>query len=92
MDNSEVARYLAQDAEPEAAFAERFEGSFGHAIEVPAYGETESLFETLRSTPEGPLGEVLIVVVLNARDDSPEEIHEANRIARERIAAAASAS
>jgi hypothetical protein len=92
MDNPEVARYLAQDAEPEAAFAERFEGSFGHAIEVPAYGEIESLFETLRSTPEGPLGEVLIVVVLNARADSPEEIHEANRIARERIAAAASAS
>jgi hypothetical protein len=84
-----IAGYLEKDAEPEAEVAERFEGSFGHAIEVPAYGETDSLFETLESVPEGPQGDVLIVVVLNARADSPDEVHEANRVARERIAAVA---
>lgn len=86
-----ITQYLGRDAEPEAALAEHFEGSFGHAIEVPAYAETDSLFETLASVPEGPLGDVLVVVVLNARADSPEEVHEANRLARERIAAAAPA-
>lgn len=86
-----ITQYLGRDAEPEAALADAFEGSFGHAIEVPAYAETDSLFETLASVPEGPLGDVLVVVVLNARADSPEEVHEANRLARERIAAAAPA-
>jgi len=84
-----IAGYLEKHAEPEAMLAEAFEGSFGHAIEVPAYGETDSLFETLASVPEGPQGDVLIVVVLNARGDSPDEVHEANRVARERIAAVA---
>ncbi|HEY6066787.1 MAG TPA: hypothetical protein VIY96_11560 [Thermoanaerobaculia bacterium] len=76
--------------EPEAFLADRFEGAFGHAIEIPAYGETDDLFETLGSLPEGPLGHVLIVVVLNARADSPPEIHEANAAAREKLAALAS--
>ncbi|HLN92319.1 MAG TPA: hypothetical protein VK389_00525 [Thermoanaerobaculia bacterium] len=84
-----ISRYLSQSAEPEAALVERFEGSFGHAVEVPAYAETDSLFETLGSVPEGPAGEVLIVVVLNARADSPADVHDTNRIAREKIAAAA---
>lgn len=84
-----ISRYLSRSAEPEAALLERFEGSFGHAIEVPAYAETDSLFQTLGSVPEGPFGEVLIVLVLNARADSPAEVHERNRIARERIAAEA---
>jgi hypothetical protein len=84
-----IQRYLERDAEPEAALADAIEGSFAHAIEVPAYAETESLFETLASVPAGPRGDVLVVVVLNARADSPEEVHEANRLARERIAAAA---
>jgi hypothetical protein len=84
-----IARYLENDAEPETALAEVLEGSFGHAIEVPAYAETDSLFETLASVPEGPQGDVLIVVVLNARADSPAEVHEANRVARETIAAVA---
>jgi len=34
----------------------------------------------------GSLGDVLIVVVLNARRDSPKEVHEANAAARERLA------
>lgn len=90
--NETITRYLADGAEPEAGLADRFDGSFGHAIEIPAYGETDSLFQTLGSVPEGPLGESLIVVVLNARGDSPHEVHEANGTAREKIAAASSGS
>lgn len=82
-----IARYLDHDAEPEAALAERFRGDFGHAIEIPAYGERESLLQTLASVPTGPLGDVLIVVVLNARRNSPKEVHDANAAAREAIAA-----
>lgn len=87
-----VSQYLSRHAEPEAAHAGRLEGSFGHVLVVPAYGESESLFATLGSVPRGPRGEVLIVVVFNARADSPREIHEANRAALERLAGAAKAS
>lgn len=86
-----IPAYLARDAEPEASLAEGLEGSFGHAVEIPAYAETDSLFDTLGSVPEGPLGEVLIVVVLNARTNAPAAAHEANAVAREKIAALASA-
>ena len=69
-----------------AALADRIPGAFGHALEIPAYGEGETLFGTLASVPVGSLGEVLIVVVLNARRDSPREVHEVNAAARERLA------
>jgi len=85
-----MAQYLSRHAEPEAEAADRLEGEFGHALQIPAYGETESLFGTLASVPAGPLGEVLIVVVLNARADSPPEVHGANRTAREKITSAVS--
>ncbi|HZI66109.1 MAG TPA: hypothetical protein VFF17_06040 [Thermoanaerobaculia bacterium] len=81
-----VAEYLAERAEPEAAVAERLEGTFGHALEVPAYGEDETLFATLASVPAGPGGDVLIVVVLNARGDSPASVHRANAAARKKLA------
>ena len=84
--NKAIARYLEESAEPEAALADRVPGSFGHAIEIPAYGEGETLFRTLASVPVGSLGDVLIVVVLNARLDSPKVVHEANAVARERLA------
>jgi len=85
-----VARYLARTAEPEAALADRLRGTFGHALQVPAYGEQECLFDMLGSVPQGPLGDVLIVLVLNARADSPGKVHEANRAARDRVTALAS--
>lgn len=81
-----VARYLAQHAEPEAALADRVPGSFGHAIEIPAYGEEETLFDTLASVPVGPAGDVLVVVVLNARADSRREVHDTNAAARRKLA------
>jgi hypothetical protein len=82
-----ITRYLDHDSEPEAALAERVSATFGHAIEIPAYGERESLARTLASVPRGPSGDVLIVVVLNARKSSPPEVHEANGLARQMFAA-----
>ena len=87
-----VDQYLSRHAEPEAAVADRLEGSFGHAVVVPAYGEGQSLFDTLGSIPRGPRGETLVVVVLNARADSPAAVHEANRASRARLAEAARSS
>lgn len=80
-----LAKYLDRHAEPEARAADLLDGKFGHALEVPAYGEGESLFATLASVPEGPLGQALVVLVLNAREDSPEDIHRANQQTRERL-------
>jgi hypothetical protein len=79
-------QYLARHAEPEARIADALPGEYGHALIVPAYGERESLFSLLASVPGGPTGPVLIVVVLNARADSPEEVHASNTAARERLA------
>ena len=80
-----LKQYLSRHAEPEAAAADALDGSFGHVLIVPAYGERESLFATLGSVREGPRGPTLIVVVLNAREHSPPAIHEANAAARERL-------
>ena len=81
-----VSKYLQRHAEPEAEAASGLAGEFGHAIVVPAYGEEESLFTTLGSVTAGPGGDVLVVLVLNARADSPREVHAANTAARERLA------
>ncbi len=84
--NETIAGYLAAGAEPEATLAGRLAGTFGHALEIPAYGENETLFDTLASVPAGREGDVLIVVVLNARDDSPASVHRANAAARTKLA------
>jgi hypothetical protein len=79
-------QYLKRYAEPEARVAAQISESFGHALIVPAYGEQDGLFQTLRSVPRGPRGRVLIVLVLNAREDSPAPVHEANEAVRQRLA------
>jgi hypothetical protein len=85
-----VAQYLQRHAEPEAVAADALSGEFCHALVIPSYGEGQSLFDTLGSVPQGPAGKTLILVVLNARQDSPAPVHEANEAARERLASAAS--
>ncbi len=90
-DKKPVPQYLSRHAEPEAAVADRLDGSFGHVLVVPAYGEGRSLFDTLGSVPRGPRGNTLLVVVLNARADSPADVHDANAQAREALARASSA-
>ncbi len=92
MPDKAVSKYLSRHAEPEAGIADRFEGTFGHALVVPAYGEGQSLFDTLGSVPKGPRGETLVIICLNAREDSPPVIHEANTAARERLAHGAKSS
>jgi hypothetical protein len=87
-----IAKYLSRHAEPEAKLAGRIAGAFGHVVVVPAYGERQSLFDTLGSVPKGPKGPTLVIVVLNARSDSPARVHEANRAAAARLAEAAKAS
>jgi hypothetical protein len=83
-----IAKYLSRYAEPEIQAAPSLEGSLGHVLVVPAYGESRSLFETLGSVPQGPAGDTLIVVVLNAREDSPPHVHAANAEVRDRLTAA----
>jgi hypothetical protein len=79
------SQYLARHAEPEAAAVAALDGSWGHALVVPAYGERDSFFPLIGSVPLGPRGEVLIAAVLNARADSPRSVHEANASVRERL-------
>src|SRR5512142_1736126 len=81
-----LSKYLSRHAEPEAAVAPRIPGEFGHAIAIPAYGEGDSLFRLIGSIPSGPLGRVLVVVVLNSRADSAPEVQDANEAVRERLA------
>ena len=81
-----IAQYLARHAEPEAASVAALEGSWGHVLVVPAYGERDSFFPLIGSVPLGPRGEVLIAAVVNARADSPRSVHEANAFVRDRIA------
>lgn len=80
-----VAKYLARHAEPEAAAAARLDQDFGHVVVVPAYGEGDGLFRLLGSVPGGPGGSVLVVLVVNSRAESPEEVHAANEAVRERL-------
>lgn len=86
-----VSKYLARQAEPEATAAEAVPGDFAHALVIPAYGEGQSLFDALGSVPRGPGGETLVIVVLNAREDSPADKHLANEAARSRLLGAATA-
>lgn len=90
MTDKAISKYLARHAEPEARAADALPGPFAHVLIVPAYGEGQSLFDTLGSVPRGPAGETVVVVVLNARADSPLPKHEANAAARDRLLGEAS--
>ena len=91
MTSRPVTQYLARHAEPESAAADALTRALGHVLVVPAYGEGQSLFDTLGSVPRGPKGETLVIVVLNAREDSPPAVHEANEAARQRLRGVAKA-
>src|SRR5512141_3187754 len=86
VEDKAVTKYLRRHAEPDAAAAPALPGEFGHAVVVPAYAEGDALFSMMGSVPAGPAGDVLIVLVLNARADSSEEAHQANAAVRERLA------
>ena len=74
-------KYLAAHSEPEARLSEAFEPvprRYGHVLVIPASGEGLELEQALSSVPEGPLGPVLTIVVVNATPDAPASVHEAN--------------
>jgi hypothetical protein len=85
MTEKTIQKYVSRYAEPEALLAEKLSGSFGHALIIPAYGERDSLFPLLGSVPAGPRGPVLVILVINARADSPSSVHEANAAVRARL-------
>ena len=77
-----LRKYLAQYAEPEAARIRECVGvdrRYGHVLCIPARGEGEGLLQSLSSVPEGPRGEILIIVVVNESNSSPDWVREANQ-------------
>lgn len=78
-------RYLECHAEVEAARAETVSSHHGHVLTVPVYDEGDSFFTLLSSVPSGPLGSVLVVAVVNARDDSGADVVERNRQLQSRL-------
>jgi hypothetical protein len=71
-------QYLDRYAEPEARELGALRRRFGHVLTIPAYGEERELRRALASIPAGPLGDVLIVLVVNGRVDSPQSMRDAN--------------
>ena len=71
-------QYLDRYAEPEAGDLGALRRRFGHVLTVPAYGEGRELRKALASIPAGPLGDVLTVLVVNGRVDSPRSMRDAN--------------
>ena len=74
-------KYLAAHAEPEARLSEAFDAAprhYGHVLVIPASGEGLELAQALSSVPEGPLGPVVTILVINATPDAPASVHETN--------------
>lgn len=81
-------KYLETYAEPEALLVQAIPKParpYGHVLVIPAAGEGRGIGETLSSIPDGPLGAVLTIVVLNATPDAEKAIHSANDQSREAL-------
>jgi hypothetical protein len=81
-------QYLDRYAEPEARELGALRRKFGHVLTIPAYGEERELCKALASVPTGPLGDVLIVLVVNGRANSPQSMRDANLATLEGLRAA----
>ena len=81
-------QYLQRYAEPEARQLGAVRRRFGHVLTIPAYGEGPGLRNALASIPAGPLGDVLTVLVINGRANSPQSMKDANRAMLEELRAA----
>lgn len=78
-----LRKYLREYAEVEATGALAglaADHRYGHVLCIPARGEGEDLLRTLASVPRGPLGDVLIIVVVNESASSPEWVREGNQV------------
>jgi hypothetical protein len=80
-------QYLDRYAEPEARELGALRRQFGHVLTIPAYGEGRELLQALASIPAGVLGDVLIVLVINGRADSPSPMKAANLAMLEQLRA-----
>ena len=76
--DQKARKYLERHGEPEAELACEIAGSFSDLLALPAYGEGDELRAMLSSIPRSSAGEVLIVLVVNAREASPAWVHAAN--------------
>ena len=77
-----LRKYLAQHAEPEADRIREClapDRHYGHVLCIAAYGEGEGLVRSLSSVPEGPRGAILIIVVVNESNSSPDWVRVANQ-------------
>ncbi len=74
-----VGKYLALYAEQDTRILEQIDGEFGHVLVIPAYGEDAQFEETLASIPCGPLGQVLVIVVVNAPENAPSLMLDRNQ-------------
>ncbi len=81
-------QYLDRYAEPEAREIGLRGRRFGHVLTIPAYGEGHELRRALASIPAGARGDVLTVLVVNGRVDSPRPAQQANLALLEALAAA----
>src|SRR5262249_27228251 len=70
-----VEKYLGRYAEPEIQSVRGLRRSFGHVIVIPAFDENQRLVNTLDTIPEGPLGDVLTVLVINAPENATPDVH-----------------
>ncbi|NRA09827.1 MAG: hypothetical protein HRU02_16845 [Myxococcales bacterium] len=74
-------KYLDTHAEPEVALCGALDSAqrgYGHVLAIPAAGEADELERTLASLPDGPLGPVLTIVVVNATPDAPAWVQQSN--------------
>ena len=60
-------KYLDRFAEPEVRLADQIPGEFAEVLVIPSYGEGSETAQALASIPASPNGDVLAIVVLNAR-------------------------
>lgn len=74
-----VQKYLEQWAEPEAALAASIEGSYERTLVVPACAESAELLDGYTTAAQTSKGRTLLVLIVNAPDDAPEETHVRNR-------------
>ena len=74
-------KYLAQHSEPLAELTHAIRvrcPRFGHGLAIPCYEEGRGILHSLATLPPGPLGPVLITVVVNAPRDAAPHVHAAN--------------
>lgn len=73
------AKYAEHYSEREARELTDWGETFGHVLVIPAYDEVEALPRFLAQLPSGPLGKILIILVLNAPEDASSQSHERTR-------------